>query len=86
MNRVEQVEKWLFILDLPRLNEQEALYLADPAEKGEVCDVFADLVLICEKRYKNNYFWPDFSILGLSCPIPSKPNNYMARIFVIGIK
>lgn len=86
INRIDKIESWLFVLDLPRLNEQEALYLSNPAQRDEVCEVFADLVFICEARYKHNYFWPDFSVLGLSCPLPPKPNNFRPRIFSIGIK
>lgn len=85
INRIDQVEQWLYQLDLPRLTEQEALYLLEPSEKDDVCAVFADLVEICTRRYKLNYFWPDFAALGLSCPIPDKPNKMRPRIFCIGV-
>lgn len=86
INRVDRVEQWLFVLDLPRLNEQEALYLIDPPEKQTVCEVFDDLIVICKKRYKDNYFWPDFGILGVPCKIPPKEYRHRPRTFAIGIK
>lgn len=84
MNRVSLVERWLMILDLPPLVEQEVLFLSDPEEKPE-CEVFKDLVFICEKRYKKGTFWPDFSVLGLDCEMPEKPNKYTPRTFCIGL-
>lgn len=87
INRIQQVEQWLFILGLPRLDEQEAIWLAGPPTRTDICEVCADLVSLCEQRYKNNYFWPDFSLLGLDeCPMPQKQKTYRPRIFVIGVK
>lgn len=86
INRIDQVEQWMYRLGLPALSEQEALYLIDPPEKDEICEVFADLVYLCKRRYENNCFWPDFGRLGLDCRIPDKPDHYRPRIFCIGVK
>lgn len=85
MNRIQMVENWLFQLQLAPLNAQEAIFLAQPPEKSEICDIFDDLLLICEKRFAYASFWPDFHILGLSCPIADKPRPLRKRIFAIGI-
>lgn len=85
VNRIDRIEQWLYELGLYAMSEQEARYLADPAIRDTLCEVFTDLVFVCERRYKDNSFWPDFSLLELDCEIPKKPRVHRPRTFAIGV-
>ncbi len=82
---IDQIEQWLFALDLPALNAQEARFLMQLEDKENICEVFDILVQICQKRYAHNTFWPDFTLLNLSCALPEKPMRLYDQIFAIGL-
>lgn len=85
VHRITQVESWLQDLGLYGLSQEEMRYLVNPGTRDERCQVLDDLVFICHQRYRDNSFWPDFSVLNLPCALPKKRRKYRPRVFAIGL-